>query len=56
MLIDVLDKPGQIWHPRQVGVTLVHEMRRRGVDYAAATLCGGGGQGYAIVLRRPGLA
>ena len=33
-------------------VTLVHEMRRRGVDYGAAALCGGGGQGYAIVLRR----
>src|SRR5689334_12945980 len=28
-------------------VTLVHEMRRRGVEYGAATLCGGGGQGYA---------
>ena len=33
-------------------VTLVHEMRRRGVDHGAAALCGGGGQGYAIVLRR----
>ena len=35
-------------------VTLVHEMRRRGVEYGAATLCGGGGQGYAVVLRLPG--
>ena len=35
-------------------VTLVHEMRRRDVEYGAATLCGGGGQGYALVLRRPG--
>jgi acetyl-CoA C-acetyltransferase len=34
-------------------VTLVHEMRRRGVQYGAATLCGGGGQGYALVLRCP---
>jgi acetyl-CoA C-acetyltransferase len=34
--------------------TLVHEMRRRGVTYGAATLCGGGGQGYALILRRPG--
>ena len=34
-------------------VTLVHEMRRRDVEYGAATLCGGGGQGYALVLRRP---
>jgi len=35
-------------------VTLVHEMRRRGVEYGAATLCGGGGQGYALILRLPG--
>jgi acetyl-CoA C-acetyltransferase len=35
-------------------VTLVHEMQRRGVEYGAAALCGGGGQGYALVLRRPG--
>jgi acetyl-CoA C-acetyltransferase len=34
-------------------VTLVHEMRRRGVEYGAATLCGGGGQGYALILRVP---
>jgi acetyl-CoA C-acetyltransferase len=34
-------------------VTLLHEMRRRGVEYGAATLCGGGGQGYAMVLRLP---
>jgi acetyl-CoA C-acetyltransferase len=34
-------------------VTLVHEMRRRGVEFGAATLCGGGGQGYALVLRLP---
>jgi acetyl-CoA C-acetyltransferase len=34
-------------------VTLVHEMRRRGVEYGAATLCGGGGQGYALILRLP---
>jgi acetyl-CoA C-acetyltransferase len=35
-------------------VTLVHEMRRRGVEFGAATLCGGGGQGSALVLRLPG--
>jgi acetyl-CoA C-acetyltransferase len=35
-------------------VTLVHEMRRRHVEYGAATLCGGGGQGDALLLRRPG--
>ncbi len=33
--------------------TLVHEMRRRHAEYGAATLCGGGGQGYALILRRP---
>jgi acetyl-CoA C-acetyltransferase len=33
--------------------TLVHEMRRRRVEYGAATLCGGGGQGYALILRLP---
>ena len=35
-------------------VTLVHEMRRRQVDYGAVTLCGGGGQGDALVLGLPG--
>jgi acetyl-CoA C-acetyltransferase len=34
-------------------VTLVHELRRRGVEYGAATLCGGGGQGDALLLRLP---
>jgi acetyl-CoA C-acetyltransferase len=37
----------------RMAVTLVHEMRRRGVEYGAATLCGGGGQGYALILRLP---
>ena len=32
-------------------VTLVHELRRRGVEYGAVTLCGGGGQGDALLLR-----
>ncbi|MDH3189121.1 MAG: acetyl-CoA C-acyltransferase [Acidimicrobiia bacterium] len=32
-------------------VTLVNELRRRGGGIGAATLCGGGGQGDAIVLR-----
>jgi acetyl-CoA C-acetyltransferase len=36
-------------------VTLVHEMRRRQIQYGAATLCGGGGQGYALILRLPNL-
>jgi acetyl-CoA C-acetyltransferase len=34
-------------------VTLVHEMRRRQAEYGAATLCGGGGQGDALLLRLP---
>ena len=32
-------------------LTLAHEMRRRGVDLGAAALCGGGGQGDALILR-----
>ena len=38
----------------RMAVTLVHELNRRGTDYGAATLCGGGGQGYALILARPG--
>jgi acetyl-CoA C-acetyltransferase len=38
----------------RMAVTLVHEMRRRDVEYGAAALCGGGGQGYALILRLPG--
>jgi acetyl-CoA C-acetyltransferase len=34
-------------------VTLVHEMRRRGVEHGGATLCGGGGQGDALLVRLP---
>lgn len=37
----------------RMAATLVHEMRRRNVEYGAATLCGGGGQGYAMILRLP---
>jgi acetyl-CoA C-acetyltransferase len=35
----------------RVALTLLHELRRRGGGYGAAALCGGGGQGDAIVLR-----
>ena len=31
-------------------VTLVHEMQRNGAKYGLETICGGGGQGVAIVL------
>ena len=34
-------------------LTLANEMRRRGVALGAAALCGGGGQGDALVIRRP---
>jgi acetyl-CoA C-acetyltransferase len=33
-------------------LTLANEMRRRGVQLGAAALCGGGGQGDALVIRR----
>ena len=33
-------------------LTLAHEMRRRQVDLGAAALCGGGGQGDALIIRR----
>jgi acetyl-CoA C-acetyltransferase len=33
-------------------LTLAYEMRRRGVDLGAAALCGGGGQGDALIVRR----
>ncbi len=33
-------------------LTLAMEMRRRGVDVGAAALCGGGGQGDALIVRR----
>ena len=32
-------------------LTLAHELRRRGAELGAATLCGGGGQGDALVIR-----
>jgi acetyl-CoA C-acetyltransferase len=33
-------------------LTLAHEMRRRGVDLGGVGICGGGGQGDALILRR----
>ena len=35
----------------RIVLTLLHELRRRGGGVGAAALCGGGGQGDAIVLR-----
>jgi len=33
-------------------LTLAYEMQRRGVEYGGAALCGGGGQGDALIIRR----
>ncbi|HEX9098768.1 MAG TPA: acetyl-CoA C-acetyltransferase [Candidatus Dormibacteraeota bacterium] len=33
-------------------LTLAHELKRRGLGLGAATLCGGGGQGDALIIRR----
>ncbi len=33
-------------------LTLAHELRRRGAELGAAAICGGGGQGDALILRR----
>jgi acetyl-CoA C-acetyltransferase len=35
-------------------VTLLYEMKRRAVEYGGVSLCGGGGQGDALVLRLGG--
>ncbi len=35
----------------RVALTLLHELRRRGGGLGAAALCGGGGQGDAVILR-----
>ena len=34
----------------RLALTLIHELRRRGGGLGAASLCGGGGQGDALVL------
>jgi acetyl-CoA C-acetyltransferase len=36
----------------RIVLTLANEMRRREVDLGGATICGGGGQGDALILRR----
>jgi acetyl-CoA C-acetyltransferase len=38
----------------RIVLTLAHEMRRRGVDLGGAAICGGGGQGEALLIRRLG--
>jgi acetyl-CoA C-acetyltransferase len=34
-------------------LTVAHELKRRGLRIGAAALCGGGGQGDALIIRRP---
>ncbi len=36
----------------RIVLTLAHELRRRGADLGAAAICGGGGQGDALIVRR----
>ncbi|MDA8397465.1 MAG: acetyl-CoA C-acetyltransferase [Actinomycetota bacterium] len=38
----------------RLALTLLHELALRGQTYGAAALCGGGGQGDALILRRVG--
>jgi acetyl-CoA C-acetyltransferase len=40
----------------RIVLTLAYEMRRRGVEVGGAAICGGGGQGDALIVRRPGTA
>ncbi len=40
----------------RIALHLAHELRRRGGGLGAAALCGGGGQGDALLLRVPGPA
>jgi acetyl-CoA C-acetyltransferase len=35
----------------RITVTLVHEMKKRGVRYGLSSLCIGGGMGTAVVLK-----
>jgi acetyl-CoA C-acetyltransferase len=35
----------------RIVLTLAFEQRRRGVEFGAAAICGGGGQGDALILR-----
>ena len=38
----------------RIVLTLAYELRRRGADLGAVAICGGGGQGDALILRRIG--
>ena len=34
-------------------LSVAHHLKREGLEYGAAAICGGGGQGDAIILRNP---
>jgi acetyl-CoA C-acetyltransferase len=38
----------------RLALTILHELRRRGGGLGVASLCGGGGQGDALVVRAAG--
>ena len=38
----------------RLAVSLIYELRRRGGGMGAAALCGGGGQGDAVIFKVPG--
>ncbi len=35
----------------RLALTMLHEMKRRGIEFGAAALCGGGGQGDALLVK-----
>ena len=57
--LDVVNPNGgaiALGHPigasgNRIALTLLHELRRRGGGLGVAALCGGGGQGDALVVR-----
>ena len=60
--LDVVNPNGgaiALGHPigmsgNRLALTLLHELRRRGGGIGAAALCGGGGQGDALIVRANG--
>ena len=57
-LVNVNGGAVAIGHPigatgARIVLTLAHEMHRRGADIGGVAICGGGGQGDALILRRP---
>ena len=48
LVVFLLGIQGMLYFP----LTLAYEMRRRGVELGVASLCGGGGQGDALIIKR----